>query len=98
MGVQRRRSSRLMLTVPLQVHGTEANKASFKEEARSLTLSRDGARIQIARPLRMGQVVRLVNLVSHLEADFRVVGPVAPPSEKGAEWAVECLNSKQNIW
>lgn len=98
MSAERRRSNRLMLTVPLRVQGTEANGAPFKEEARSLTLNRHGARIQIARPLRTGQILRLVNLVARHEADFRVVGPVAPPTEKGGEWAVECLKSKDNIW
>ncbi len=95
---ERRRSDRLMLTIPLRVHGKEANETPFKEEARSVSLNRHGARIQIAHPLRRGQTVRLVNLISHREADFRVVGPVAPPTEKGGEWAVECLQSKDNIW
>lgn len=98
MGVEKRRSDRLLLTVPLRIHGTDPRGVAFKEDARTVTLNRHGARIQVSHPLRSGQTVRLLNLVSHHEADFRVVGPTAPPSEKGSEWGVECLDSKENIW
>lgn len=98
MGVEKRRSDRLLLTIPLRIHGTDSRGVAFKEDARTVTLNRQGARIQVSHPLRSGQTVRLVNLVSHHEADFRVVGPTAPPSEKGGEWGVECLDSKENIW
>ncbi len=87
-----------MLTIPLRVHGKDLKGLPFEKEARSVILNRDGARIQISRPLTSSQTIRIVNLLSHREADFRVVGPVAPPTEKGGEWAVEYLNNKDNIW
>jgi hypothetical protein len=43
-------------------------------------------------------VVRLVNLVNQRVADFRVVGPVEPYSEKGGEYAVATLNPDINVW
>jgi hypothetical protein len=95
---ERRRSNRLMLTVPLRIQGTDSNGNSFHDDARSITLNRHGARIQTSRPLRTGQILRLSNLVGHREADFRVVGPLSPATEKGGEWGVECLSSKENIW
>lgn len=87
-----------MLTVPLRVHGRNPQGEEFAEEARTVTLNRHGACIQITRPLLPGQTLRLNNLVSHLEANFRVVGPVSPRTEKGGEWGVECLDHKLNIW
>jgi len=44
------------------------------------------------------RTVRIVNLLARCGTDFRVVGPTAPVTEKGGEWGVECLDTKQNIW
>ncbi len=98
MAIERRRSDRIMLTIPLVAHGTDVGGASFKEAARSVALNRHGARIQISRPLTIGQTLRLVNQVTHREAEFRVIGPVAPLTDRGGEWAVECINIEDNIW
>lgn len=87
-----------MLTIPLRVRGVDRRGEHFDEEGRTLTLNRHGACIRIARPLEAAQAVRLLNLVSHKEADFRVIGPVAPRTEKGGEWGLECADSKTNIW
>jgi len=98
MANERRRSDRLMLTIPLRVHGYDPMGGHFEVEARTIAINRHGARIQIAHPLYNGQTVRLANLLGHREAEFRVVGPVSPLTAKGGEWGVECLDSKANIW
>lgn len=99
MGSDKRRSDRLMLTIPLVLSGLDLKGAGFKEDARTITLNRHGARIMTLRLLSSGQTVRLTNLVSRREADFRVVGPLSPHSEKGGEWGVECIDGQQqNIW
>ena len=98
MKSEKRRSDRLMLTVPLRVQGNDPQGAEFAEEARTVTLNRHGARIQISRPLLSGQTIKIKNLVSRKETQFRVVGPVTPRTEKGGEWGVECLDHNLNIW
>lgn len=98
MSAEKRRSDRVMLTIPLLIHGTDATGHAFKEDGRTVTLNRHGARIQTAFKLDSGQVVRLVNVLGRREAEFRVVGPVSPITEKGGEWGVECLNPVENIW
>ncbi|PYV34471.1 MAG: hypothetical protein DMG22_05845 [Acidobacteria bacterium] len=98
MTAEKRRSDRLMLTVPLIVAGRDAQGRDFELDARTVILNRHGALIQISRPLLTGQRIRIVNALCHREAEFTVVGPVAPRSEKGGQWGVECLNSKVNMW
>lgn len=98
MGAEKRRSDRLMLTIPLLVQGVDAKGRTFKDEARTISLNRHGARVQVARPLRAGQTLMLTNLVGRRETEFRVVGPVAPITEQGGEWGVECLDPTENIW
>lgn len=98
MSSQKRRSDRLMLTVPLWVMGSHPKDFPFIEDARTIILNRHGALIQIFRPLPTGQSVLVVNLVTQRKADFRVVGPVAPFTEKGGEYGIEYLQGEENIW
>lgn len=98
MANNRRRSDRIMLTIPLRVHGTDLHGVRFKEDGRTVILNRHGARIQIARRLQNGEVVRLVNLIGQREADFTVIGPVSPLTEKGGEYGMELVDAKDNIW
>jgi hypothetical protein len=94
----KRRSDRIMLTVRLRIVGNDAAGKRFKVDARAITLNRHGARIRTLATLRAGQVLRLIHLVGNSDGEFRVVGPLAPPSENGGEWGVECLNPDHNIW
>jgi PilZ domain len=98
MSINKRRSDRIMLTVPLAVHITSEDGTKTQEEARTSVLNRHGARIRIGCHLKGGQVVRMVNMVSRSGADFRVVGPVSPFSDTGGEFGVEYLNHDENIW
>jgi PilZ domain-containing protein len=98
MATEKRRSDRLMLTIPLKVQWTDSTGETFDEEARSISLNRHGARIYISRSLHAGQTLHLTNRITNRKADFRVVGPVAPRTDKGGEWGVEYVDSKDNIW
>ncbi len=98
MAAEKRRTDRIMLTIPLIVEGTDTKGYPFKEDGRTVTLNRHGARIRASRPLLPGQTIKLTNLVGRREAEFRVVGPVSPMTQQGGEWGVECLNPKENIW
>lgn len=98
MGSERRRSERIMFTIPIDVRGADEQGAPFSAGGRTITLNRHGARIQISRLLRTGQVVQIINQNTDAQAPFRVVGPLSPPSEKVGEWGVECQNPEENIW
>ncbi len=87
-----------MLTVPLIVSGADRLGKRFKVDARTVTLNRHGALIDISRPLFTGQRIRIMNPIAQIEADFSVVGPVIPRTEKGGQWGVESLDSQANIW
>jgi hypothetical protein len=96
--INRRRTDRLKLTILLRVKGLDDAGRPFETDAHTLSLNRHGARIYISRALSRGQFVHLINPLGHRGADFRVVGPVSPPMEKGGEWGVECIEAKENIW
>ncbi len=98
MSIEKRRSDRLMLTVPLWVMGAYPKNYPFIEDARTIRLNRDGALIRIFRPLMTGQTVLVVNLATQRDAEFRVVGPITPFTERGGEYGIECLVKGANIW
>jgi len=97
-GVERRRTDRLLLTIPLRVEGADARGREFEAEGRTAVVNRHGARIQLKQLLQPGQTIRVVNLVNQHMADFRVIGPTAPFSEKGGEWGVEAVQTGLDIW
>lgn len=94
----KRRSDRIMLTVRLRVVGRDAKGNHFKEDGRTITLNRHGARIRTRGALQVGQIVHIINQAAQSEADFRVVGPLSPVSGNEGEWGVECLQDDRNIW
>lgn len=98
MGLNRRRSDRVMLTIHLRLHGKDPAGVRFNEEARTVAINRHGASIQTAQRLAGVTQIRIINQITRQEADFRVVGLVAPVSPQGAQWGVECLNTKVNMW
>lgn len=69
-----------MYSIPVTVRGVDEAGAAFEAAGRTIMLNRHGARVQIACPLNPGQTIRVLNQTNDAEADFRVVGPLAPPS------------------
>jgi hypothetical protein len=72
-----------MLRVPLRVSWLEG-MVRVECHGHTTSVNRHGARVQVSRPLPDGATVRMVNTVSNREADFQVVGLVAPLTGEGA--------------
>jgi len=98
MAREKRRSDRILLTIPLSIQGEDENGQPFQADAQTSIINRHGGQIRINRRLRAGGTVRIINLVGRHSCEFRVVGPVAPFSEKGGEYGVEYLSQSENIW
>ena len=96
--LERRRSERLLITVPIRVEGLDRKGEKFTEETRTLVINREGARVLLKRPVVPGAVLLISTLVGGRSAKFRIVGPTQPPSEEGAEWGIECVESCRDIW
>jgi len=75
------------LRVPLRVSWVEGT-AHVECDAHTTAVNRHGARVQVPRPLPDGAIVRMVNSVSNREADFQVVGLVAPLTGEGAVYGL----------
>jgi hypothetical protein len=94
----RRRSERLLLTIPIVVEGRDAQGKEFSETTRTLVINRQGARILLSRRVVPGTTLKIRLLTARREASFRVIGPTRPLGEEGGEWGVECLEEIAKIW
>jgi hypothetical protein len=96
--LERRRSERLLITVPIRVEGVDRDGEKFSEDTRTLVINRQGARICLKRLVAAGATLLITTMVGRRSAKFRVVGPTQPLSGEGGEWGVECLESNCIIW
>lgn len=94
----RRRSARVMLTIPLEVEGTDSDGTAFVCEGRTISVNRHGARLWVARPLSCGQQLRLTNLINHTPGEFRVVGSLGSSPDESNQWGVESIDGKEDFW
>jgi hypothetical protein len=95
---ERRGTERLLLAVPIRIIAFGSNEVGFTEDTHTVELNRAGARIALKHRVASGDILRIVNLETFAEADFRVVGPTRLDSGEVAEWAVECAEPGRNIW
>jgi len=95
---ERRGTERLLLEVPIRVIAFGAGGGGFTEDTHTVSLNRAGARIALKHRVASGDTLRIVNLETFSEADFRVVGPTRLDSTEVAEWGVECTEPGRNIW
>jgi hypothetical protein len=94
----RRRSDRLLMTIPLRAEWLDAEGRAVEHAARAISLNRYGARIRMPKALDCGQAVRLMSPIGHFRADFKVVDHIVPSDGEDHEYGVECLNDKENFW
>jgi PilZ domain len=69
----RRRSMRVLLSVPISVSGKDASGQDFKEETRTLVVNAHGALISLAAPVTAGQQIRTSNQATRQSLMCRVV-------------------------
>jgi hypothetical protein len=94
----RRRSDRILIPLPIRVTGIDASGQPFEEEAVTVNCNQHGACISLTHSLVPEQRLRIRNLQSGLEDEFRVVGALRPVFGERREWGVEALNPENNIW
>jgi hypothetical protein len=94
----RRGTERLLLAVPIRVIAFGTDGGGFTEDTHTVEVNRAGARILLKHRVATGDTVRIINLESLSEADFRVVGPTRLDSGEVAEWGMECAELGRDIW
>jgi len=96
---KQRRSPRRELALPIRVFGTTAAGRDFSEDCVCVKVSRHGAQIRLTHSLIDEEQVRIINLRTKKEAEFRIVDLVSnPPDKPYADWGVEAVEPDENFW
>jgi hypothetical protein len=94
---ERRRTVRVMLTVPLRVHGMNLDGNVFSVQTRSHTVSLHGASIELEYVVSLGDVLLLENRVTHESVEGKVV--TIRRSRDGKTYVgLEFLDKEVNFW
>jgi len=97
-GALGRRSTRLSIAIPIAISGKNAAGAAFKENSRTITVNKHGAKISTAQPLTLGTEIVIEN--RHLGGTARA-NVVWLGERKGLKDPVEVgvqLTEASNIW
>jgi hypothetical protein len=92
-----RRSERILLTVPIAVMGFDSEGKEFTEQSHTVVLNEAGARIALQHGLVPETTIRILNLETFVEAEFRVVGAIRGEGNL-VEWGVECIHAGLHFW
>jgi PilZ domain-containing protein len=92
-----RRSSRVLLNVPVLVEGTRQDGSALKEETHTLVVNFHGALLVMAETVETGQEVELTNQRTHIKLAFRVVH-LGPTHGGKTQVGVEFLKPEPSFW
>jgi hypothetical protein len=70
---ERRRTMRVMLTVPLRVHGITADGDTYAVNTKSHTVSLHGASIELEHTVALDDILVLENALTHEQVEGKVV-------------------------
>jgi c-di-GMP-binding flagellar brake protein YcgR len=94
---ERRRTLRVAMTIPVVVHGQDESGEKFRAKGTTLSVSRNGALLQLQEIVVMGQMLLLVNENSSKSAECRVVS-IRRDREGKTYIGVEFMAGAANIW
>lgn len=92
-----RRSQRVILDVPLVVHGIAEDKRPFREETFTLTISAHGGLVVLQNQVALGQKVLLLNPKTHDEREGTVAF-LGPPYAGLSTVAVQFIQPAPDFW
>jgi hypothetical protein len=94
---ERRRTMRVMLSVPLKVHGITAEGETYAIETKSHTVSLHGASIELEHTVALGDILLLENELTNQQAEGKVVG--IKRSRDGKVYVgIEFTDQHLNFW
>ena len=96
-GSNRRRSQRVILQVPIIVHGRKADKEPFTEETSTHVVNVHGALIGLSVPVKQGQELILEHRASKESQEGRVVF-LGPKQDGKNQVGIEFTRPRPHFW
>jgi hypothetical protein len=96
--LERRRSSRVPIRIPIKVYSREAGEL-VDSAAEAIAVSRYGARLRVPFSPELGSRIEVLHGHSHELREFRVVSAQSAPEDGIFELGVEILHpTHNNFW
>ena len=95
--IERRRSQRLPLKIPVQVYGRTSSNHPFRGVTTTKAVSFHGGLLPLAPAIRIGQRILLVNAFTQEERECRVV-EIFQETEGESKMAVEFADEPGDFW
>jgi hypothetical protein len=95
--VERRRSKRLALTIPVNVYGRSPRNHPFRAVTATMDVSLNGGLLHMKPRVKVGQKILIVNRFTEEERECRVVC-VDPKPRGRRKVAVEFVNAESDFW
>jgi hypothetical protein len=93
----RRRSMRVLLSIPIQISGKCSDGQEFKEDSRTLVVNAHGALIALAAAVAAGQNISLTNRSTRDSRECRIVY-LGNASAGKVQMGIEFLEPSATFW
>jgi hypothetical protein len=94
---ERRRTVRVMLRIPLKVHGISSEGETFAAETMTHTISLHGASVELEYPVQLGDILTVENELTRQQVEGKVV-TLRKTREGKMHVGLEFTNSDVNFW
>lgn len=94
---ERRRTVRVMLSIPLKVHGISTEGETFAVATKTHTVSLHGASLELEFPVQFGDVLTIENELTNEQVEARVV-TIKKTRENKIHVGIEFVDSDINFW
>jgi hypothetical protein len=95
--VSRRRSMRVLLSVPIRVIGKTAANEDFEEQTRTLVVNAHGALISLQAPVVANQSITIANKATNQSRECRVVH-VGTQAAGKIQVGIEFMKPSPSFW
>jgi hypothetical protein len=94
----RRRGERVLLRIPVKIYAVGEDGKQFNEAAETAVVSRFGALVRLAVPVKRGSTMEVMNDYTGQIEKFRVAWRADVPREGKYEVGIEFLAPRDEFW
>jgi hypothetical protein len=95
---ERRRGERVLIRIPVKVHGLAKDHKHVTEDAETVVVSRVGALLRCRAAFKIGAQVDVTNGFTQKDEKFRVVWVSEQPKQGYFDVGIEFLTAHDEFW
>ncbi|HUC42194.1 MAG TPA: hypothetical protein VL913_00475 [Candidatus Micrarchaeaceae archaeon] len=96
--IERRRSSRVLIRIPVRVFGSQSAGQPLDAPAETIAVSRCGALLRVPFSPQLGARIEVLNGLSQETREFRIIRVGEPHSDGLVDVGVEILHPGRSFW